>query len=144
MVATTGPDASADLTAQLGGALPANARVSPFLPYRQLLPLVDVFVTNGGYGGVQQALSHGVPIVTAGVSEDKRETSRRIAWSGVGIDLGTSTPTEEAIAAAVDRVLTETRFRDRAGALAAEIASVPGMERLERLIRDVVAEKIVR
>ena len=40
----------------------------------------------------------------------------------LGIDLGTSTPTEEAIAAAVDRVLTETRFRDRAGVLAAEIA----------------------
>jgi UDP:flavonoid glycosyltransferase YjiC (YdhE family) len=144
VVATTGPDAPADLTAKLGGALPANARVSPFLPYRQLLPLVDVFVTNGGYGGVQQALSHGVPIVAAGVSEDKRETSRRVAWSGVGIDLGTSTPTEEAIAAAVDRVLTETHFRDRAGAVAAEIAAAPGMDGLEQLIWDIVAERTVR
>ncbi|MGL5929516.1 MAG: glycosyltransferase, partial [Dermatophilaceae bacterium] len=41
--------------------LPANARVEPFVPHGHLMPHVGVMVTNGGYGGVQHALAHGVP-----------------------------------------------------------------------------------
>ena len=51
---------------------------------RELLPHVSALVTNGGYGGLQQALAHGVPIVVAGATEDKPETAARVAWSGVG------------------------------------------------------------
>ncbi len=32
-------------------------RLTEFLPFTELLPLVDVMVTNGGYGGVQLALA---------------------------------------------------------------------------------------
>ena len=46
--------------------------------YDELLPKTDVFVTNGGYGGVQIALRHGVPIVTSGGKEDKPEVAGRI------------------------------------------------------------------
>ncbi len=48
-----------------------------FIPFDRLLPQVDVFVANGGYGGVQLALSHGVPIVGAGRTEDKIEVNAR-------------------------------------------------------------------
>jgi hypothetical protein len=41
-------------------------------------------VTNGGYGGVQQALANGVPLVVAGDSEDKPEVAARVRWSGTG------------------------------------------------------------
>ena len=53
--------------------LPANARAAEYLPYDELLPRTDVFVTNGGYGGVQYALRYGVPIVATGGKEDKPE-----------------------------------------------------------------------
>ena len=33
-----------------------------FVPFDRLLPLADVLITNGGYGGVQQALAAGVPV----------------------------------------------------------------------------------
>ena len=39
-------------------------------------------VTNGGYGGVQQALANGVPLVVAGDSEDKPEVAARVAVVG--------------------------------------------------------------
>lgn len=68
-------------------ALPAHVRVAPYLPYDQLLPRTDALVTNGGYGGVHYAMEHGVPLVTAGRTEDKIEVTARVAWSGVGIDL---------------------------------------------------------
>ena len=72
--------------------LPANVRVERFIPHDRLLPHVDVMVTNGGYGGVQQALAHGVPLVVAGDSEDKPEVAARVHWSGAGVDLRTGRP----------------------------------------------------
>ena len=64
--------------------LPANARAATYLPYDELLPRTAVYVTNGGYGGVQYALRYGVPIVATGGKEDKPEVGARVAWSGVG------------------------------------------------------------
>ena len=51
-----------------------------------------VLVTNGGYGTVQQALAHGVPIVVAGATEDKPETAARIAWSKPECGSASQTP----------------------------------------------------
>lgn len=103
------------------GELPANARAAEFLPYDLLLPKTDVFVTNAGFGGTQYALSHGVPLVTAGDTEDKPEVSMRAQWAGVGVNLKTGTPTAKAVRAGVDRVLSDAGYRTRAGALAARI-----------------------
>ena len=66
----------------LGDPLPANARVSDMLPYSALLPHVDAMVTNGGYGGVQNALSFGVPLVVAGDTADKPEVAQADPWKG--------------------------------------------------------------
>ncbi|HLL54705.1 MAG TPA: glycosyltransferase, partial [Myxococcaceae bacterium] len=67
--------------------LPANARVERFIPYAHLLPRVSAMITNCGYGGVQLALAHGVPLIGAGTTEEKPEIANRIAWSGVGLNL---------------------------------------------------------
>ncbi|MGK2902546.1 MAG: glycosyltransferase [Mycobacterium sp.] len=91
--------------------VPANARVTDWLPYSALMPHVDVMVTNGGYGGVHYALRHGVPLVVAGETSDKAEVAARVDHTGVGVDLRTSTPTAAAIGEAVDRVLRDGRYR---------------------------------
>ncbi len=98
----------------LPAELPANVRVAEYLPYDRLLPEIDVFVTNGGFGGVQQALAQGVPLVVAGQTEDKVEVSARVGWTGVGVNLRTNAPKPGQVAAAVHRVLVEPAFRDRA------------------------------
>ena len=71
VIATTGGAPASSL----GIELPANARVAPFIPFDQLLPHVDVMVTNGGFGGVQFALANGVPLVVAGTTEEKQEAT---------------------------------------------------------------------
>lgn len=111
--------------------LPANARAAEFLPYDLLLPKTDVFVTNAGFGGTQYALSHGVPLVAAGDTEDKPEVSMRAEWSGVGVNLKTGTPTAAAIGAGVDRVLADRGYRDRARALAARIREYDTFDAIE-------------
>ncbi len=105
------------------GPLPANARAAEFLPYELLLPKTDVVVTNAGFGGTQYALSHGVPLVAAGDTEDKPEVSMRVQWAGVGVNLRTGTPDAAAIARAVDRVLADPGYRERGRALAARVAA---------------------
>jgi UDP:flavonoid glycosyltransferase YjiC (YdhE family) len=119
------------------GPLPANARVATFLPYAELLPRTGVMVTNGGYGGTQLALSHGLPIAAAGTSEDKMEVSARVAWSGVGINLKTERPTPTQVRNAVRSLRDDPRYRQRAQALQAEYARYEavtrGVELVERL-----------
>jgi UDP:flavonoid glycosyltransferase YjiC (YdhE family) len=119
VVASTG----GRLVQELPGPIPANARVAEFLPYDALLPKVDVMVTNGGYGGVQQALAAGVPLVVAGAGEDKAEIAARVGWSGVGLNLKTGDPSADQVREAVRRVRAEPSFRVRARALAAEYAT---------------------
>ncbi|HWO17729.1 MAG TPA: nucleotide disphospho-sugar-binding domain-containing protein [Kofleriaceae bacterium] len=101
---------------------PANARIAPFIPYQALMPLLSAVVTNGGYGGVQMALAAGVPLVVAGGSEEKPEIAARVQWSGAGIDLRTGRPKPARIRAAVRRALGEPGFRDRARAIAEDMA----------------------
>ncbi|WP_412030066.1 glycosyltransferase [Deinococcus yunweiensis] len=102
------------------GTLPANARTAPFLPFGELLPHARVFVTNGGYGGVQQALSHGVPVLSAGTTEDKLEVGRRVQVAGVGVRLGTRWPRPDTVRDGVRRLLRQPEFTRRAVALQTE------------------------
>jgi len=106
------------------GSVPANARVSSYLPFEWLLPRVNVLVTNGGYGSVNQAMSFGIPLVTAGMTEDKADVNARVAWSGVGINLATNEPTQESLREAVRTVLDRPAYRLRASQMAAEFAGI--------------------
>ncbi|WP_165065716.1 glycosyltransferase [Marisediminicola senii] len=114
------------------GELPDNVRVAEFLPYDLLMPKTAVFVTNGGYGGVQQALRYGVPIVVAGDTEDKPEVAARVAWAGVGVNLRTGSPSPSAISSAVQKVLADPTFRGKAGHMKRAISQYTPLETIER------------
>ena len=116
------------------GPIPANARLAPYLPFEWLLPRVDVLVTNGGYGSVNQALSFGIPLVAAGLTEDKADVNARIAWSGAGIDLATNNPTPEAIRRGVRTVLDAPGHRREAQRLAAAFATYDAKAEIQRLL----------
>jgi UDP:flavonoid glycosyltransferase YjiC (YdhE family) len=136
VVTTGGPD-----PAQISGGLPANARAATYVPYADLLPHIDVAVTNGGYGGTQLALAHGIPVVVAGDTEDKPEVAGRVAASGVGINLRTGTPTAPALASAVETVLREPAYRERAHALAAEYARYDAEALIHAELADVTCQQ---
>ncbi|GAA2178703.1 glycosyltransferase [Leucobacter tardus] len=123
------------------GPLPANARAATYLPYDLLLPRTDVMVTNGGFGGVLAAVSHGVPLVVAGVTEDKPEVAARVAWSGAGIDLRDGSPDAVTVRDAVTRVLDDPSYRDAARRLAEECASRDALEQIEHELQVRVAAR---
>lgn len=103
--------------------IPANAYVTSFLPYELIMQNVDLLITNGGYGTVNLALAHGIPIVSAGMTEDKEEVSAHVQWAGVGIDLRTNQATAEDLRAAAREVVDNPVYRERAKELALEFAS---------------------
>jgi UDP:flavonoid glycosyltransferase YjiC (YdhE family) len=88
--------------------------VEGYLPYDSILPKADVFLTNGGFNGVQQALTCGVPVIMAGNTEEKPLVGYRLCRSGAGLDLGTSNPSKEQIRKAVFEVLGDRSFKRRA------------------------------
>ena len=123
------------------GPVPANARLSSYLPFEWLLPKVDVLVTNGGYGSVNQAMSFGIPMVTGGLTEDKADVNARVAWSGVGIDLATNEPTPEALRSAVRTVLDQPVYRMRAAQMAEEFAAIDTRSEILQIISRLVADE---
>jgi MGT family glycosyltransferase len=120
------------------GPIPDNARVASYLPFEWLLPKVDVLVTNGGYGSVNQAMSAGIPLVTAGMTEDKADVNARVDWSGVGINLSTNEPTPAALREAVRTVLHSRCYRARAAAMADEFRSIDTQSEILRIIGQLV------
>jgi UDP:flavonoid glycosyltransferase YjiC (YdhE family) len=123
------------------GQIPCNARLASYLPFEWLLPRVDVLVTNGGYGSVNQAMSFGSPLVTAGMTEDKADVNARVAWSGVGLDLATNEPTPEALREAVRTVLDRPAYRLRASQMANEFAGIDTRSEILSIISEVVADQ---
>ncbi|KAJ4424683.1 hypothetical protein N0V82_000611 [Gnomoniopsis sp. IMI 355080] len=115
-----------------------NVRLAEWVPYDLLLPKCQILITNGGYGSVTQSLSHGVPLICAGTSEDKRDTAARMVSVGAGVDLGTDTPSSAQIKAAVKDVLTDEKYRDNARRVGKDLNGLGGAQRACELLEEFI------
>lgn len=115
-----------------------NVRYATFLPYHLLLPQLSLLITNGGYGSITQALSHKVPIICAGQSEDKKDTAARVEWAGAGIDLKTDHPSTDQVREAAAKILGGGEYRKRAARLGDELNELGGAERACDLLEELV------
>ncbi len=123
VVVATGGAPVDELVARLGSRVPDNLRVAAFLPYEELLPRVSVMITNGGYGGVHEAVRHGIPLVVGGDTEDKPEVAARVAWAGAGRNLRTGRPRPGRVRRAVRAVLADPGYRTRARQLRDQVVA---------------------
>jgi UDP:flavonoid glycosyltransferase YjiC (YdhE family) len=78
-------------------------------------------------------MSLGIPLVTAGLTEDKADVNARVAWSGVGIDLASNEPTPQALREAARTVL-EPDYRRRVALMAGEFANIDTPSEVLRII----------
>ncbi|OAA50513.1 UDP-glucuronosyl/UDP-glucosyltransferase [Metarhizium rileyi] len=131
-----------------------NIYHAAWLPYDLLLAQLSLLITNGGYGSITQALSHGVPLLCAGQSEDKRDTAARVTFSGVGIDLKTDSPEVESVRQAAYAIVQDEGYKARAEKMSSELNSLGGadaaVDALEGLLHgfamaraDVFGDKLV-
>ena len=99
-----------------------NLIIKNYIAYEEIMPSVDIMITNGGFGGVLTALSSGVPMIIAGNTEEKPEIAARISWTGAGINLKTGNPKARHIKKAVKKISTNKKYKNSAMELKKEIA----------------------
>ncbi|KAL2160709.1 hypothetical protein VTH06DRAFT_906 [Thermothelomyces fergusii] len=127
-------DAAAAAAAPAAVAVPANALMADYLPYDAILPHADAFVSNAGFGGVMHGVMHGVPLVLWGAKADKAEVCARAERAGIAVNMRCQRPGPDTIRAAVDRVLWEPCFRERARELQRENWELDAFGKMEDII----------
>ena len=121
--------------------VPANVHVEQWVDQADVLGHADVVVCHGGSGTVFGALAAGVPLVVVPQFADQFANARLVATAGAGLAAPPDKPTAAAtprrplddddvpgIAAAIVAVLAEPSYRERAAALAADMAGAPTVD----------------
>lgn len=111
-----------------------NVVVEDWIDFGALMPHTDLFITNGGYGSVMQALINRVPLLLAGKREGKEDICARMDFRGLGLSLRTERPTAAQIARGVERVLDTPTYRENVERLHGELASYDPCAIIERRI----------
>jgi UDP:flavonoid glycosyltransferase YjiC (YdhE family) len=111
-----------------------NVVVEDWIAYGALMPHASLFISNGGYGSVLQALTTGVPLLLAGKLEAKNDVNARLDYRGLGVDLRTERPTAKQIKRGVERVFTQRSYRENAARIRTELASYDPFAIIERRI----------
>ncbi len=122
---------------------PDNVRVEPWVPQQDVLAHAAAAVVHGGSGSTLGALAAGVPLVVVPLFADQPQNARRVAEVGAGLAVEPSREnpmaTIEPLRAALERVLAEPSYAERARALADELRAeppvdeaVPLLQRLDR------------
>ncbi|MGN6400319.1 MAG: glycosyltransferase [Flavisolibacter sp.] len=94
-----------------------NIIIEDFIPFDDVMPYADVYVTNGGYGGVLLSIQNELPMIVAGVHEGKNEINARVGYFGLGINLKTEKPTPSQLKAAVEEVISNKMYSKNVKAL---------------------------
>src|SRR4051812_7360617 len=97
--------------------VPPNARLVEWVSYAKTMPRCDVIVCHAGHGTVARSLASGVPLVACPAAGDMGENASRIAWAGVGVPLPRRLVSARGVRLAVQRVLVDPGFSERAQAL---------------------------
>jgi UDP:flavonoid glycosyltransferase YjiC (YdhE family) len=88
-----------------------NIIIEDFIPFGDVMPYADVYVSNGGYGGVLLAIEHELPCVVAGIHEGKSEICARVGYFSLGINLRTETPQRMQLRRSVEEVMNDQKYK---------------------------------
>jgi UDP:flavonoid glycosyltransferase YjiC (YdhE family) len=111
--------------------VPANARVAPFLPGREVAARARLVVCNGGSPTTHQALAAGVPVLGLPQNLDQHLNMQAIVQFGAGAMLRSEWATAAAVRAAVTRLLADPAPARRAGEVAALFARCNAARQLD-------------
>ena len=120
-------------------ALPPDAIAAERVPVLELMRrgLLDAVVCHGGMNTVGEALSHGIPLVTAPIRHDQPVVAAQLVTAGAGLRVPFPRVSAPALAAAVRSVLDDPGYRAAAvrtgAALRARGGAVAAADRLEEV-----------
>lgn len=115
---------------------PTNVTVCASVAHAQVFPQASAVMTHAGHGTVIRALAHGVPLVCLPMGRDQNDNAARVVAHGAGLRLSLKASVMQ-IRTAIQRVLEQPQFRERAQimalALAADMREQRGLYELESL-----------
>ena len=124
VLATVGPDKDPTTF----GTQPEHVHVAQFVPQDDLLPHCAAVVSHGGSGTFLASLARGLPQVLLPQGADQFLNADAGERAGVAIVLRPNEQQPDRVREAVAAALEDQGLRDRAGALAAEIAQMPSAD----------------
>lgn len=108
----------------LGVGTPRNATVLGYYPHTDVLPSVDAVVTTSGYGIASKALWFGKPLVTVPRGRDQHYVAAAAEKAGCGLTVAWP-PKPDAVATAVETVLSSPALQERARHLSGPMPGFP-------------------
>ena len=135
VIATTGGSGTAELKKRYPQQ---NLIIEDFIPFADIMPYADAYITNGGYGGVLLGIGNQLPLVVAGIHEGKNEINARIGYFKLGVNLKTETPKPEQMRKAVRKVLSDETYRNNVIKLAKEFAGYNPNELCAYYLKDIL------
>jgi UDP:flavonoid glycosyltransferase YjiC (YdhE family) len=115
--------------------------IEDFIPFNNVMPQVNAYVTNGGYGGVLLCIQNKLPVVVAGVHEGKNEINARIGYFKLGIDLKTEKPAPSKIREAVETVLRDRLYKNNVVKLAKEFEDYDPAWLTEKYVDEIMSKQ---
>ena len=119
----------------------ANVLIEDFIPFSDIMPTCDLYVTNGGYGGVLLSIQNKLPMVVAGVHEGKNEINARVDYFKLGINLRTEKPAPSQIKTHVEIVSSNAIYKNNITKLAEEFEQYNPAWRAEHYVNELLLKQ---
>ena len=127
--------------ATLAAKFAGNPIVVAFAPQLALLRRATLSITHAGLNTALESLSHGLPMVAIPITNDQPGVASRLEYLGVAEVVHPSRLTVPRLRAAVEKVLSEPRYRQNARTRQEEIRAVNGVARAADLIEHAVRSR---
>lgn len=138
VIVTTGGSQTNELRARYPHQ---NIIIEDFIPFNDVMPECDVYVTNGGYGGVLLGIQNKVPMIAAGVHEGKNEINARVGYFKLGINLKTENPAPSQIKTNVEIIFRNSTYKRNVAKLAEEFEQYNPAWLCERYLNSVLSRQ---
>ncbi|WP_257667605.1 glycosyltransferase [Parapedobacter tibetensis] len=116
---------------------PPNFMVCEKIPQVELLPHLDAVVCHGGQNTVCESLANGLPLVVIPIAYDQSYVAGRVVETGCGIRLNYKRFKSQHLKDAVETVLLDDTYRQKAATIQKAFAGLGGTDdaasRLEEL-----------
>ena len=109
---------------------PDTVRLVDSMPQPLLLQCADLFVNHGGFQGIRESLSAGVPMVIRPLLDDQPYNAQLCARLGVARSLTGPRLDAGELAGACCEVLGDPRYRERARAMQRAVLALPTLDEL--------------
>ncbi|XP_043268662.1 UDP-glucosyltransferase 2-like [Venturia canescens] len=101
---------------ELPAGLPKNVMTAPWLPQTRVLQHKNVkaFVTHGGLGSTQEAVTYGVPMIHIPIFGDQNLNARLCAKKRIGVTMDHRKITTDTFTEAIKKILDDPIYSDNA------------------------------